>query len=71
MNIEVTYDFDGRYGPFFFGLEVTAEVFVTEDDADIQSWAVEGVRMPRSAMPSGLWDFMVQLAIEEWCEVSV
>ena len=66
MSIEVIHDFDGRHGSIFFGLEVTASVDVTEEEAEVQSWQVEGVRMPLSAMPEGLYDYMVALAIDEW-----
>jgi hypothetical protein len=66
MYFEVTHDFSDRHGSIFFGLEVTASVYVTEGKAEVEHWDVEGVRMPLSALPDGLYDFFLELAIEEW-----
>lgn len=66
MTFEVIHDFSGRYGAVFYDLEVSASVYVTEEETEVESWAVEGVRMPLSALPDGLYDFFVALAIEEW-----
>lgn len=66
MDIEVTHDFGDRYRGLFFGLEVKANVYVAEDEAEVKSWHVEGVRMPISDMPVGLCHFMAERAKEEW-----
>jgi len=66
MTFEVIHDFGGRYGSIYFGLEVSASVYIRDDDAEVEAWAVEGVHMPLAAMPDGLHEFMLALGIEEW-----
>jgi len=58
-------DLGGRYNSIAYGLEVEADVYITEDEAEVESWKVEGVRMPITALPDGMYDFFVALAIEE------
>lgn len=66
MNFIVFADFADRHGSIFYGLEVSADVWITDDESEVKSWDVEGVRMPLKALPDGLYDFLVALAVEEW-----
>lgn len=58
-------DLGGRYNSIAYGLEVEADVYITEDEAEVESWKVEGVRMPITALPDGMYDLFVALATEE------
>lgn len=59
-------DIGGRYNSISYGLEVEADVYVTEEEAEVLNWKVEGVRMPYAALPGGMYDYLAALAIEEW-----
>jgi len=62
-------DMGGRYNSIAYGLEVEADVYITEDEAEVLNWKVEGVRMPSTALPDGMYDYLVALAIDEWEEM--
>jgi hypothetical protein len=66
MIIEVTKDFGGRYNGVAYGLEVSAQVYVTEDEAEVLNWAVDGIRMPSSGLNDTMEAYFVEVAIEEW-----
>jgi hypothetical protein len=59
-------DMGGRHNSIAYGLEVEADVYITEDEAEVESWKVEGVRMPITALPDGMYDYLAELALEEW-----
>lgn len=66
MGIEVIHEFSGRHESIYYGLEVSAQVYVADDDSvEVESWAVEGVQMPLSTLRGGLYDFLVAMAFEE------